>query len=85
MTVTIGNWTMTLPAHGIENLGFVGELVSPRVFFSVRDRSWGRSDDTARLRSRCWRRERVRSGEGCGTIRYGWCLGPLSLARTACR
>jgi D-apionolactonase len=40
---SIGNWGMILTGHGIEHLSFGGAALVPRVFFSVRDRSWGSS------------------------------------------
>ncbi len=40
-STSIGNWGMLLTGHGIEHLSFGGAALVPRVFFSVRDRSWG--------------------------------------------
>ncbi|MDA8290138.1 MAG: hypothetical protein M0Z33_00410 [Actinomycetota bacterium] len=35
-----GGWTMLLTGHGLEEVAYRGHVVSPRVFFSVRDESW---------------------------------------------
>lgn len=35
-----GLWEMALTDHGIEDLGQNGQVLAPRVFFSVRDESW---------------------------------------------
>ncbi len=35
-----GDWTMLLTGHGLEDVAYRGDVVAPRVFFSVRDESW---------------------------------------------
>jgi D-apionolactonase len=39
-STSIGDWGMVLTGHGLEHLSFRGDVVVPRVFFSVRDQSW---------------------------------------------
>ncbi len=41
VAISLEDWGMALTAHGIEDLTFGGAAVLPRLFFSVRDQSWG--------------------------------------------
>jgi D-apionolactonase len=37
----VGDWGMVLTGHGLEDLTFGGVRLLPRLFFTVRDQSWG--------------------------------------------
>ncbi len=39
--IFLGDWGMVLTAHGFEDLTFGGVALLPRLFFTVRDESWG--------------------------------------------
>ena len=39
--IFVGDWGMVLTGHGLEDLAFGGVRLLPRLFFTVRDQSWG--------------------------------------------